>query len=83
MKTLKISMLYSHKVYFLLLLHVFHWLAKALLQGICFLGPRMTEQHLSEYHKYMAEEKENWQIRQGLLELRLKYSLCHLGSHFH
>ena len=31
----------------------------------------------------MAEGKEKWQVRQGLLELQLKYSLCHLGSHFH
>lgn len=57
MKTPKICTLYSHKVYFLLVLHVYHWLAKALLQGICFLGPRMTEQHLSEYHKSYGRGK--------------------------
>lgn len=57
MKTPKVSTLYSHKVSFLLVLHVFHRLAKALLQGICFLGPRMTEQHLSEYHKSYGRGK--------------------------
>ena len=53
----KISTLYYHKVYFLLVPHVYHRLAKAVLQGICFLGPRMTEQHLSEYHKSYGRGK--------------------------
>lgn len=45
------------QVCFLLVLHVYPRLAKALLQGICFLGPRMTEQHSSEYHKSYGRGK--------------------------
>lgn len=48
-------MVYSQKVYLLLMLYVYHGLALALLHGISFLRLRMTKQPLSECH--VAEGK--------------------------
>lgn len=51
-------MVYSDKVYFLLVLCLHHMLAMALLRGVSFLGPRMLKQPLSEYCKSHGRREE-------------------------
>lgn len=67
-------MVYSHKIYFLLVLCVYRVLAMA-------LGPRVTKQLLPDIASLMAERKEQrCPAMQWALEHILKWAICHLGS---
>lgn len=68
------------------MLHGYLELVVAVPHAISFLGPRMTEEPLSEsfseYHKSQRGRKgvKSWQSRQGLLELLVKCGTCYLCS---